>query len=72
MFCKKLRLTSKKMLTNVLYNALVILTSFLQVTYRVIQVADGQLEAQTDGTTAVSVVAGFPATAQPVTQACVY
>ncbi|XP_062873064.1 upstream stimulatory factor 1 isoform X3 [Trichomycterus rosablanca] len=40
-----------------------------QVTYRVIQVADGQLEAQTDGTTAVSVVAGFPATTQPVTQA---
>lgn len=40
-----------------------------QVTYRVIQVADGQLEAQTDGTTAVSVVTGFPATTQPVTQA---
>ncbi|XP_027031065.2 upstream stimulatory factor 1 isoform X4 [Tachysurus fulvidraco] len=40
-----------------------------QVTYRVIQVADGQLEAQSDGTTAVSVVAGFPATTQPVTQA---
>ncbi|XP_036416938.1 upstream stimulatory factor 1 isoform X3 [Colossoma macropomum] len=40
-----------------------------QVTYRVIQVSDGQLEAQTDGTTAVSVVAGFPATTQPVTQA---
>ncbi|KAF4104076.1 upstream stimulatory factor 1 isoform X4 [Onychostoma macrolepis] len=39
-----------------------------QVTYRVIQVADGQLEAQTDGATAVSVVTGFPAT-QPVTQA---
>uniref|UniRef100_A0A3B1JC15 Upstream stimulatory factor 1 n=1 Tax=Astyanax mexicanus TaxID=7994 RepID=A0A3B1JC15_ASTMX len=33
-----------------------------QVTYRVIQVSDGQLEAQPDGTTAVSVVAGFPAT----------
>ena len=41
---------------------------FFQVTYRVIQVSDGQLEAQTDGTTAVSVVAGFPATTQPVTQ----
>ncbi|XP_007236931.3 upstream stimulatory factor 1 isoform X3 [Astyanax mexicanus] len=40
-----------------------------QVTYRVIQVSDGQLEAQPDGTTAVSVVAGFPATTQPVTQA---
>ncbi|XP_066534241.1 upstream stimulatory factor 1 isoform X2 [Hoplias malabaricus] len=40
-----------------------------QVTYRVIQVSDGQLETQTDGTTAVSVVAGFPATTQPVTQA---
>ncbi|XP_047676903.1 uncharacterized protein LOC113636890 isoform X4 [Tachysurus fulvidraco] len=39
-----------------------------QVKYRVIQVADGQLEAQSDGTTAVSVVAGFPATTQPVTQ----
>ncbi|XP_030633138.1 upstream stimulatory factor 1 isoform X3 [Chanos chanos] len=39
-----------------------------QVTYRVIQVADGQLEGQTDGATAVSVVTGFPAT-QPVTQA---
>ncbi|XP_026869221.1 upstream stimulatory factor 1 isoform X4 [Electrophorus electricus] len=40
-----------------------------QVTYRVIQVSDGQLDTQTDGTTAVSVVAGFPATTQPVTQA---
>ncbi|XP_056119310.1 upstream stimulatory factor 1 isoform X4 [Rhinichthys klamathensis goyatoka] len=40
-----------------------------QVTYRVIQVADGQLEAQTDGATAVSVVTGFPGTTQPVTQA---
>ncbi|TRY89231.1 hypothetical protein DNTS_025400 [Danionella cerebrum] len=40
-----------------------------QVTYRVIQVADGQLEAQTDGPTAVSVVTGFPASTQPVTQA---
>ncbi|XP_050986264.1 upstream stimulatory factor 1 isoform X4 [Labeo rohita] len=40
-----------------------------QVTYRVIQVADGQLEAQTDGATAVSVVTGFPTTTQPVTQA---
>ncbi|XP_067306982.1 upstream stimulatory factor 1 isoform X3 [Pseudorasbora parva] len=40
-----------------------------QVTYRVIQVADGQLEAQADGATAVSVLTGFPATTQPVTQA---
>uniref|UniRef100_A0A8C1C3A9 Upstream stimulatory factor 1 n=2 Tax=Cyprinus carpio TaxID=7962 RepID=A0A8C1C3A9_CYPCA len=39
-----------------------------QVTYRVIQVADGQLEAQTDSATAVSVVTGFPATTQPLTQ----
>ncbi|XP_051521915.1 upstream stimulatory factor 1-like isoform X3 [Myxocyprinus asiaticus] len=39
-----------------------------QVTYRVIQVADGQLEAQTDGATAISVVTGFPAATQPVTQ----
>lgn len=42
--------------------------NFPQVTYRVIQLADGQLEAQTDGATAVSVVTGFPATTQPVTQ----
>ncbi|CAL9684234.1 unnamed protein product [Knipowitschia caucasica] len=40
-----------------------------QVTYRVIQVSDGQLEAQTDGAAAVSLVAGFPATSQTVTQA---
>ncbi|XP_029026465.1 upstream stimulatory factor 1 isoform X3 [Betta splendens] len=41
-----------------------------QVTYRVIQVSDGQLEAQTDGAgSAVSLVAGFPATTQAVTQA---
>ncbi|XP_036380073.1 upstream stimulatory factor 1 isoform X1 [Megalops cyprinoides] len=40
-----------------------------QVTYRVIQVSDGQLEGQADGATAVSVVAGFPASTQPVTQA---
>ncbi|XP_059370474.1 upstream stimulatory factor 1-like isoform X4 [Carassius carassius] len=40
-----------------------------QVTYRVIQVADGQLEAQTESATAVSVVTGFPATTQPLTQA---
>ncbi|XP_004537979.1 upstream stimulatory factor 1 isoform X2 [Maylandia zebra] len=40
-----------------------------QVTYRVIQVADGQLEGQTDGAAAVSLVAGFPATTQTVTQA---
>ncbi|XP_018598237.1 upstream stimulatory factor 1 isoform X2 [Scleropages formosus] len=40
-----------------------------QVTYRVIQVSDGQLEGQADGTAAVSVVTGFPAATQPVTQA---
>lgn len=40
-----------------------------QVTYRVIQVSDGQLETQTDGAAAVSLVAGFPATSQTVTQA---
>lgn len=38
------------------------------MTYRVIQVSDGQLEAQTDGAAAVSLVAGFPATSQTVTQ----
>ncbi|XP_077398088.1 upstream stimulatory factor 1 isoform X2 [Festucalex cinctus] len=40
-----------------------------QVTYRVIQVSDGQLEGQTDGGAAVSLVTGFPATTQAVTQA---
>ncbi|XP_007257008.1 upstream transcription factor 1, like [Astyanax mexicanus] len=35
-----------------------------QVTYRVIHVADGQVETQADGATAVSVVAGFPAATQ--------
>ncbi|XP_014017945.1 upstream transcription factor 1 isoform X8 [Salmo salar] len=40
-----------------------------QVTYRVIQVSDGQLEAQSDGATAVSVLTGFPAATQPMTQA---
>uniref|UniRef100_UPI0037E8BED6 upstream stimulatory factor 1 isoform X2 n=1 Tax=Semicossyphus pulcher TaxID=241346 RepID=UPI0037E8BED6 len=40
-----------------------------QVTYRVIQVSDGQLEGQTDGAAAVSLVTGFPATTQAVTQA---
>lgn len=48
------------------------LTSVLQVTYRVIHVADGQMEAQVDGTAAVSVVTGFPAATQagtpPVTR----
>lgn len=39
-----------------------------QVTYRVIQVSDGQVEGQTDGAAAVSLVAGFPATSQTVTQ----
>uniref|UniRef100_A0A3P9PG67 Upstream stimulatory factor 1 n=1 Tax=Poecilia reticulata TaxID=8081 RepID=A0A3P9PG67_POERE len=42
-----------------------------QVTYRVIQVSDGQLEAQTDGAAAVSLVAGFPSTTQTVTQAVI-
>lgn len=40
-----------------------------QVTYRVIQVSDGQLEAQADGGTAVNLVTGFPAATQSVTQA---
>uniref|UniRef100_A0A3P9JAL9 Upstream stimulatory factor 1 n=1 Tax=Oryzias latipes TaxID=8090 RepID=A0A3P9JAL9_ORYLA len=40
-----------------------------QVTYRVIQVADGQLEGQTEAAAAVSLVAGFPATSQTVPQA---
>lgn len=39
-----------------------------QVTYRVIQVSDGQLDGQTDGAAAVSLVTGFPATTQTVTQ----
>ncbi|XP_031698076.1 upstream stimulatory factor 1-like [Anarrhichthys ocellatus] len=39
----------------------------VQVTYRVIQVSDGQLDGQTDA--AVSLVTGFPATSQTVTQA---
>ncbi|XP_045080445.1 upstream stimulatory factor 1 isoform X16 [Coregonus clupeaformis] len=41
----------------------------LPVTYRVIQVSDGQVDGQTDGASAVSVVTGFPATTQAVTQA---
>lgn len=44
-----------------------------QVTYRVIHVSDGQMEAAADGTAAVSVVTGFPAATQagspPVTRA---
>lgn len=40
----------------------------VQVTYRVIQVSDGQVDGQTDGASAVSVVTGFPATTQTVTQ----
>uniref|UniRef100_A0A8C2WJZ9 Upstream stimulatory factor 1 n=1 Tax=Cyclopterus lumpus TaxID=8103 RepID=A0A8C2WJZ9_CYCLU len=40
-----------------------------QVTYRVIQVSDGQLEGQPDGAAAVSLVTGFPAATQTVTQA---
>ncbi|XP_073716666.1 upstream transcription factor 1, like [Misgurnus anguillicaudatus] len=38
-----------------------------QVTYRVIHVADGQVEEQADGAAAVSVVAGFPTASQSVT-----
>ncbi|XP_037389424.1 upstream transcription factor 1, like isoform X2 [Pygocentrus nattereri] len=38
-----------------------------QVTYRVIHVADGQVEAQADGAAAVSVVAGFPTATQAAT-----
>ncbi|KAL0973052.1 hypothetical protein UPYG_G00198260 [Umbra pygmaea] len=40
-----------------------------QVTYRVIQVSDGQLESQGDGGTAVGVLSGFPAATQSGTQA---
>ncbi|XP_068440462.1 upstream stimulatory factor 1 isoform X2 [Clinocottus analis] len=40
-----------------------------QVTYRVIQVSDGQLEGQPDGAAAVSLVTGFPTATQAVTQA---
>ncbi|CAL8336223.1 unnamed protein product [Boreogadus saida] len=39
-----------------------------QVTYRVIQVSDGQLEAQADGGAAVNLVTGFPAATPSVTQ----
>ncbi|KAK2912095.1 hypothetical protein QQF64_028009 [Cirrhinus molitorella] len=46
-----------------------------QVTYRVIHLADGQVEGQADGAAAVSVVTGFPtvtqATAPPITQAVI-
>ncbi|XP_013878332.1 upstream stimulatory factor 1 [Austrofundulus limnaeus] len=42
-----------------------------QVTYRVIQVSDGQLEGQADGAAAVNLVAGFPAATQTVTQAVI-
>ncbi|XP_019900458.1 upstream stimulatory factor 1-like isoform X8 [Esox lucius] len=41
----------------------------LPVTYRVIQVSDGQVDGHADGASAVSVVTGFPATTQSVTQA---
>ncbi|XP_056297790.1 upstream stimulatory factor 1 isoform X1 [Pseudoliparis swirei] len=40
-----------------------------QVTYRVIQVSDGQLEGPPDGAAAVSLVTGFPAANQSITQA---
>ncbi|XP_051965940.1 upstream stimulatory factor 1-like isoform X3 [Xyrauchen texanus] len=39
-----------------------------QVTYRVIQVSDGELETHTEGATAISVVTGFPTATQAVTQ----
>ncbi|XP_018919150.1 upstream transcription factor 1, like isoform X3 [Cyprinus carpio] len=46
-----------------------------QVTYRVIHLADGQVEGQADGAAAVSVVTGFPSVTQaatpPVTQAVI-
>ncbi|XP_067294940.1 upstream transcription factor 1, like [Pseudorasbora parva] len=46
-----------------------------QVTYRVIHLADGQVEGQADGAAAVSVVTGFPtathAATPPVTQAVI-
>lgn len=38
------------------------------MTYRVIQVSDGQLETQADGGPAVNLVTGFPAATQAVTQ----
>lgn len=48
------------------------MASVPQVTYRVIHVAEGQMETQSDGTAAVSVVTGFPAASQagtpPVTR----
>ncbi len=43
------------------------LTSMVQVTYRVIHLADGQVEGQADGAEAVSVVTGFPTVAQAAT-----
>lgn len=47
----------------------------VQVTYRVIHLADGQVEGQADGAAAVSVVTGFPTVTQaatpPVTQVLV-
>lgn len=52
------------------------LTSMVQVTYRVIHLADGQVEGQADGAAAVSVVTGFPSVTQaatpPVTQVCFF
>ncbi|XP_051977513.1 upstream stimulatory factor 1-like [Xyrauchen texanus] len=46
-----------------------------QVTYRVIHLADGQVEGQADGAAAVSVVTGFPTATQavtpPITQAMI-
>lgn len=39
----------------------------VQVTYRVIHVADGQVEEHADGAAAVSVVTGFPTASQSVT-----
>lgn len=52
------------------------LISLLQVTYRVIHLADGQVEGQADGAAAVSVVTGFPTATQaatpPVTQVSLF
>lgn len=38
-----------------------------QVTYRVIHLADGQVEEHADGAAAVSVVTGFPTATQAIT-----
>lgn len=43
------------------------LTPMVQVTYRVIHLADGQVESHADGAASVSVVTGFPAATQAAT-----